>query len=250
MLIKNELHDDVLVLTFNHPKPQNPFNEEMQKTLMQFLKDAQENEKIKSIVLYGGDSRSFSAGGDFAEIIALNDEKIVADYLDHIVSFYIEILKVNKPIVAAVNQYAIGIGFQVALCADYRIGTENTKFLMPELKNGVACTLGGLMTEYIFGRFIMQQICYACEKISVQQCLDWKLLNEICDEEKFLETAINKAKFFGNFPDKAFRGTKEMNNARFIEALDKVRIDSIRVHCDVIKHQQHVKYMSTILKRE
>jgi len=247
MLILSELHNDILVLTFNHPKPQNPFNATMQLELVKCLKDANENEEIKAVVLYGGKTRSFSAGGDFKEIIELNDEKIVAQYLSDIVDFYIEILKFNKPLIAAVNNYAIGIGFQVALCTDFRIGTINTKYLMPELKNGVACTLGGLMTEFIFGRFIMQQICYECNPLTLEQSLNLKLINEIADENSLLEKAIEKASFFGNFPDKAFRGTKEVNNKRFIEQLNSVRVDTMKVHCDVIFHNQHRNYMEKIL---
>lgn len=250
MLIINEQYDDVLVLTFNHPKPQNPFNASMQLELMKCLNEAKINNQIKAVVLYGGKNRSFSAGGDFKEIIELQDEKIVANYLNDIVDFYINILSFNKPIVAAIDNYAIGIGFQVALCTDYRIGTSNTKYLMPELKNGVACTLGGLMTEFILGRFIMQQICYECEVISVQQSLDWKLLNEITENEIIVEKAIEKARFFGNFPDKAFRGTKQVNNKRFIEQLNLVREDTIKVHCDVVINKQHVKHMENILGKK
>lgn len=250
MLIINEQYDDVLVLTFNHPKPQNPFNAAMQMELMKHLNEANKNDQIKAIVLYGGKDRSFSAGGDFKEIIVLQDEKIVANYLNDIIDFYINILSINKPIIAAVDSYAIGIGFQVALCADYRIGTSSTRYLMPELKNGVACTLGGLMTEFILGRFIMQQICYECEVISVQQSLDWKLLNEITETKTIVERAIEKAKFFGNFPDKAFRGTKQVNNKRFIKQLNEVREDTINVHCDVVINKQHVKYMENILGKK
>ena len=250
MLIINDLYDGVLVLTFNHPKPQNPFNASMQIELMKHLNTAKENGEIKAVVLYGGKGRSFSAGGDFKEIIELNDQNIVAKYLSDIVDFYISILAFNKPLIAAVDNYAIGIGFQVALCTDYRIGTSNTKYLMPELKNGVACTLGGLMTEFIFGRFIMQQICYECNPLTTQQSLEWKLLNEITEPDSIIEKTIEKAKYFGNFPDKAFRGTKAVNNQRFIEQLQNVREDTIKVHCDVIFHNQHRKYMETILGRK
>ena len=250
MLIINELHDEVLVLTFNHPKPQNPFNASMQIELMNHLNNAKENDKIKAVVLYGGKDRSFSAGGDFKEIIELNDQNIVAQYLSDIIDFYIAILDFNKPLIAVVENYAIGIGFQVALCTDYRIGTSNTKYLMPELKNGVACTLGGLMTEFIFGRFIMQQICYECNPLTIEQSLEWKLLNEITDADSIIQKAVEKASYFGNFPDKAFRGTKAVNNNRFIEKLHQIREDTIKVHCDVIFHNQHRNYMEKILGKK
>ena len=69
MLILSEIHNEVLLLTFNHPKPQNPFNAAMQTELINHLTEADENELIKAVILYGGKDRSFSAGGDFKEII-------------------------------------------------------------------------------------------------------------------------------------------------------------------------------------
>jgi enoyl-CoA hydratase/carnithine racemase len=112
----------------------------------------------------------------------------------------------------------------------------------------VACTLGGLMTEYIFGRFAMQHFCYESGKIHAQECLKWKLLNELTSSETLLEKAIEKAEFYGNFPDKAFRGTKRINNARFIQALESVRKNTVDVHVDVIKSNQHRQHMENILK--
>jgi carboxymethylproline synthase len=250
MLILSEMHQDVLLLTFNHPKPQNPFNAAMQTELAKQLMEADKNESVKAVVLYGGKNRSFSAGGDFKEIMEeLNSKEIIAAYLNNIVDFYIHILSFSKPLVAAVNNYAIGVGFQVALCTDYRIGTNDTKYLMPELKNGVACTLGGLMTEFIFGRFVMQEICYECKTLSAEQSLQYKLLNTISTNEDIIEKAIEKATYYGNFPHIAFRGTKQVNNKRFIHELNKVRQDTANVHCEVILNQEHKKYMESILGR-
>ena len=248
MLILSEMHQDVLLLTFNHPKPQNPFNAAMQRELTTLLIEADKNESVKAVILYGGKNRSFSAGGDFKEIMEeLNSKEIIATYLNNIVDFYIQLLSFSKPLVAAIDHYAIGVGFQVALCTDYRIGTSNTRYLMPELKNGVACTLGGLMTEYILGRFAMQEICYECKTLTVEQSLQYKLLNTIASSDDIIELALEKATYFGNFPQIAFRGTKQANNKRFIASLNSVREDTANVHCDVILNQEHKKYMESIL---
>ena len=54
MLILSEMHQDVLLLTFNHPKPQNPFNAAMQRELTTLLIEADKNESVKAVILYGG----------------------------------------------------------------------------------------------------------------------------------------------------------------------------------------------------
>lgn len=248
-LLKKELMDTVLVLTFNHEKPQNPFSEGLQDAVIEALHEASENKDVNAVVLYGGDNRSFSVGGDFKEAIELGEASVIAHALNKVVDLYIELLKFNKPLIAAVDNFAIGMGFQIALLTDYRVGTERTTFLMPELKNGVACTLGGVMTEFILGRFIMQDICYGNQKIKMEDALHWKLINEIVSSESLLDTAVAKATVYGTYPQTAFQGTKQVNNQRFINAIEACRQATIDVHTSVFLKKEHHQHMSTILSK-
>jgi enoyl-CoA hydratase/carnithine racemase len=121
---------------------------------------------------------------------------------------------------------------------------------MPELKNGVACTLGCAMTEYLFGRFIMQEICYGGNKIAMEKALHWKLVNEHADAHSLLQRAIEKAAEYAAFPSKAFQGTKHINNRRYIEILENARQDTVDVHTDVFMNREHKNHMENILKRK
>lgn len=239
--------EHVLVLTFNHEKSQNPFSDTLQDALMEALKNAAADEQVHAVVLYGGHNRSFSVGGDFKEAIALGKPESIGKALSKVVDLYIAILTLNKPIIAAIDNYAIGMGFQIALLADYRITTQQTTFLMPELKNGVACTLGSVMTEFLFGRFIMQEICYEGNKLTIDYCQNLKLINEITLKENLLQRAIEKAKQYGSFPHKAFRGTKQVNNLRFINCIENSREDTIKVHIEVFTNKEHQQHMTKIL---
>ena len=246
-ILLQEQRENILLLTFNHVKPQNPFSDELQDALMEAIGNAEKNDAVHGVVLFGGHGRSFSVGGDFKEAIELGDAGIIGNALSKVVDLYIAILRLNKPLIAALDNHVIGMGFQIAILADHRIATGNTSFLMPELKNGVACTLGCAMTEYLFGRFIMQEICYEGNKISLQDALHWKLINEISEKEYVLEKAIKKAIQYSKFPQKAFRGTKQVNNKRFIDILESVRQDTIDVHTDVFLNKEHHSHMETIL---
>lgn len=248
-ILLQEQTDHVLVLTFNHSKPQNPFSDELQLALIETLRKAEIDDTVHAVVLYGGYDRSFSVGGDFKEAVELGDPELIGKALNQVVDLYVEILKFNKPLIAAIDNHAIGMGFQIAILADYRIATQNTIFLMPELKNGVACTLGGVMTEYLFGRLVMQEICYEGNKVSLQDCLHWKLINEVTVKENILMVAVEKARQYGNFPHNAFRGTKRVNNKRFIDVLEQTRQDTIDVHIDVFISKEHRQHMETILRK-
>jgi len=241
--------EQVCVLTFNHEKPQNPFSDALQDALTDALEEAAKREDIRAVVFYGGNNRSFSVGGDFKEAIELGDPGVIAAALNKVVDLYIAVLKLNKPLIAAIDHYAIGMGFQIALLADYRVATERTTFLMPELKNGVACTLGGLMTEFILGRFIMQDICYGNNKIALADALQWKLINELAAPEELLQKAIAKAAVYGAYPQRAFRGTKQVNNRRFIAAVEACRQDTVDVHTAVFLNKEHQSHMSAVLSK-
>jgi len=240
---------NILLLTFNHEKAQNPFSEALQDAVTAAIAEAENDDNINAIVLYGGENRSFSVGGDFKEAVELGDPAIIANALNKVVDLYVAILKCTKPVIAAVDKHAIGMGFQVAILVDYRICTETTSFIMPELKNGVACTLGCAMTEYLHGRFIMQEICYEGNKIPINNLIHWKIVNETVTESTLVERAIEKAKQYGAYPSKAFRGTKRINNSRFIKLLEEVRQHTIDVHTDVFISKEHRRHMENILGR-
>jgi carboxymethylproline synthase len=246
-ILLKERRENILLLTFNHEKSQNPFSEALQDAVMAAIEDAEKDDEVAAIVLYGGEGRSFSAGGDFKEAVEMGDPEVIAFALNKVVDLYVTILRSTKPVVAAIDKHAIGMGFQVAILADYRICTEHTAFIMPELKNGVACTLGCAMTEYLFGRFVMQEICYEGNKIPSGSLLHLKLVNEITDAGSLLSRAIEKAQQYGAYPSKAFRGTKRANNARYIQILEDVRQQTIDVHTDVFISKEHRTHMENIL---
>lgn len=249
MILKKQLHDKVMVLTFNHEKIQNPFSEELYIAVIDALKEGEQDDKVEAFVLYGGDERSFSAGGDFKEIIEYCTFDRVKLALDNIIDFYISILKITKPVVAAVDNYCIGMGFQVALCTDYRVVSDRAKFIMPELKNGVACTLGGLMLEFLIGRLQMIPICFDGNKIPLNDCKRLGIANEIHLAEEVLKIAIERAAYYGSFPTMAFRGTKRVNNLRFVNALEQVREETSIVHFSVFQSNQHRKHMENIITK-
>lgn len=249
MILKKQLFNNVMVLSFNHEKVQNPFSEELYNSVLAALIEGENDDTINAFVLYGGEDRSFSAGGDFKEIIDYCTFDRVKQTLDNIIDFYIGILKINKPIIAAIDNYCIGMGFQVALCTDYRVVSDRAKLIMPELKNGVACTLGGLMLEYLIGRLNMIPICFDGNQIPLEDCKRLGIANEIHLAEEILKIAIERAGYYGSFPTMAFRGTKRVNNSRFIEALESVREETSIVHFSVFEANQHRKHMEKIISK-
>ncbi|MGY4257854.1 carboxymethylproline synthase [Bradyrhizobium sp. USDA 4516] len=229
-ILKTEDRGAVLVARFNHGNANNPMSLELEKAVRSICHETEDNSAIRALVLTGGNDRSFCVGGDFNEVIRLSERAEVEGFIDRMIDFYSTILNVTKPTVAAIGGYAIGIGFQVALSCDWRVGSLETKLLMWELKHGFACTIGGYMLESFLGRAAMSDIIYGCEAIPISWAADHKLLNEVVDSKSLVDSAIARAKTLSEFPEITFRRTKELFNQRFIAGLREIALDTKEAH--------------------
>jgi len=246
-IVNETLNDGILMVQFNHKHYNNPFSNELEKAVSESLIRAEEDPEVKAVILTGGINRSFSVGGDFNEVKELKGGKEVEDWIDGVVELYMSCLRLSKPSIAAVDKYAIGIGFQLALTCDWRIGTEGCKFVMPELKHGIACTLGQYMLEKSLGRAAMQEIVFDCEVISTENCLRYGLLNKVTKGEDLYREAEKTAKKMASFPEVSFRKTKKMINESYIKGLEEVTDNSKVVHRASFGDGQAQQFMNKIV---
>ncbi|RZN06372.1 enoyl-CoA hydratase/isomerase family protein [Bradyrhizobium genosp. SA-3] len=229
-VLETESLGAVLVARFNHANAHNPMSLELENAVRSICRETEENPAIRALVLTGGNDRSFCTGGDFNEVAQLSGRAAVEKHIGRLIDFYCTILNVTKPTVAAVGGYAVGLGFQVALCCDWRVGSPETKLLMWEVKYGIACTIGGYMLESFVGRAAMSDIIYGCEAVPVSWAVDHKLLHEVVDSGNVVEAAIARAQVLSEFPDITFRRTKETVNQRFVAGLRDIATDAKEAH--------------------
>ncbi|WP_066506781.1 enoyl-CoA hydratase/isomerase family protein [Bradyrhizobium macuxiense] len=229
-ILKMEARGAVLIATFNHVNALNPMSLELENAVRSVCRETERNPSIRALVLTGGNDRSFCAGGDFKEVAQLSGRAAVEAFIDRWIDFYCTILNVTKPTVAAVGGHAIGVGFQVALSCDWRVGSPETKLLMWELKHGIACTIGGYMLETFVGRAAMSDIIYGCEVVPISWAAEHKLLHQVVDPSSLVETAIERARILSEFPEITFRRTKESTNRRLIVGLRAIAHEAKEAH--------------------
>lgn len=248
------LHDGVLHVQFNRDKDTNSFSRQMTLELTDVCKQVQqdgesEEPQIGVLVLTGGTNRSFSVGGDFCDVSQLDEEQEIRSYLGEIIDLYIDLLKINVPVVAAIDKYAIGQGLQVALMSDWRVGTDRCQLQMPELKNGVACPLGSGILEFLCGRAKMQQFVFDCEFISAEASRDHALLSQISSVESLQADALSMARKLQKYPRASFTTTKKIQNQRFIEAIESGREASSQAHVAAFMRKAGKQHFDKILGR-
>ncbi|MDX5400928.1 MAG: enoyl-CoA hydratase [Rhodobacterales bacterium] len=135
-----DVEDHVALITLNRPQALNALNDQLLGELADALTACQNNEKVRCIVLTGSE-KAFAAGAD----IKMMAEKSFVDVFagDLFTPESEQILRVRKPIIAAVSGYALGGGCELAMMCDFIIASDTAKFGQPEINLGVVAGLGG-----------------------------------------------------------------------------------------------------------
>lgn len=138
-----EKRDGIARLTFNRPEVMNARNRQMREEIVQVMTEIRDDPDIRVAVLTGAGDRAFSAGRDLKEaaqekrpIIESRQQKLERGDTETIANL-------NKPIVAAINGYALGGGLEMALACDIRVAVDEAKLGLPEVTRGMIPGSGG-----------------------------------------------------------------------------------------------------------
>lgn len=143
-----EIENHVATIQLNRPDAMNALNRELLGELASALKEADENERVRCIILTGS-AKAFAAGADIKEMA---DQSYVDMYLGN---FFVDeaesIARTRKPVIAAVAGYALGGGCELALMCDFIIAADTAKFGQPEINLGILPGIGGTqrLTRFI-----------------------------------------------------------------------------------------------------
>ncbi|MBO6866397.1 MAG: enoyl-CoA hydratase [Thalassococcus sp.] len=135
-----EVEDHVATIKLNRPEALNALNSQLLGELAEALKDADQNEKVRCIILTGS-AKAFAAGADIKE---MSEKTFVEMFMSDFFGAESDaVTKVRKPIIAAVAGYALGGGCELAMMCDFIIAADNAKFGQPEINLGVVAGIGG-----------------------------------------------------------------------------------------------------------
>ena len=250
-----DVEDGIARVTFRRDKDTNAFCRDMTLDLMDVCRTVAEDElspepRFTALVLTGGMGRSFSVGGDFNDVSVLEHEHEVRPWLGEIIDLYIAILSVNIPVVAAMDRFAIGQGLQVALMADWRIGTTRVPALdaRAQERRRVSARLGDPR-----GSAGASQDARTPARLRIHRRRRGP--GAVPPQRDHTARASSKRPHFGSrrdlrlYPRTPYVTTKRIHNGRFIAALEEVREPSSQAH--VASFEQHTgkSHFDRILKR-
>ncbi|MBY5987059.1 putative enoyl-CoA hydratase echA8 [Roseovarius sp. THAF27] len=135
-----EVEDHVAKITLNRPDALNALNDQLLGELVDALQDAEGNDKVRCIVITGSE-KAFAAGAD---IKMMSEKSFVDVFAGNLFGPEADaIVRIRKPIIAAVSGYALGGGCELAMMCDFIIAADNAKFGQPEINLGVMAGMGG-----------------------------------------------------------------------------------------------------------
>jgi enoyl-CoA hydratase/carnithine racemase len=144
-----DVDDGIAVVTLNRPDRMNAVDSALRSELTGALRSLNHDPAVRAVVLTGAGARAFCAGQDLDEAASIAWQQI-APWLTAQHAMYQSVRDLDKPCVAAINGVAAGAGFQIALCADWRVAADDTRIGQPEVKAGLASIVGSyLMTLHV-----------------------------------------------------------------------------------------------------
>lgn len=188
--LKVEIFKNIALVTMNRPKAMNALNNETLEELLSVLKSIEEEEKIWGVILTG-EGKAFVAGADISQMKDYSSEegRKYADYAQKIFNF---LENLEKPVIAAINGYALGGGCELAMSCDLRIASEKAVFGQPEVNLGVIPCFGGTQRlSRLIGVGRAKDLIYTGRLINVEEALQFGLVNKVVSSEKLLEEAIH-----------------------------------------------------------
>lgn len=178
-IIQTQYNDQILTVTLSRPEAMNALNIELLDGLRVIIQELYQNKDTKGIILTGDGEKAFAAGADVKEFTSLRpEEALLLSQKGQQLFKLIE--DCPKPVIAAVNGFALGGGCELAMACHIRIATENAKFGQPEVTLGIIPGYGGTqrLTQLV-GRGKALELMLTAEMISAQEAKSIGLVNHV-----------------------------------------------------------------------
>lgn len=178
----------ILTITINRPNQLNALNRETISELNQAINEAQNNTSIRVIILTGSGEKAFVAGADIKEFAHFNIDEGKALSADGHHRLFDLIENTTKPVIAAVNGFALGGGLELAMACHLRVASDNAKMGLPEVSLGVIPGYGGTQRlAQLVGKGKANELIFTAEMIKAEEALNLGLVNHVVPQAELLD---------------------------------------------------------------
>jgi enoyl-CoA hydratase len=187
--VRCEIEGDIAVVTIDNQPALNALNAPTLTQLDQTFDELAGNKNVRGVILTGGGEKAFVAGADISEFLKVKGNEAIA-FMSRGQRIFDKIEAFDRPVIAAINGFALGGGNELALCCDIRIAAENAVFGQPEVNLGILPGYGG--TQRLprrIGPGKAKEIIFADERVNAQEALRIGLVERVVARGQALDEA-------------------------------------------------------------
>jgi len=185
--IKYEVKNNIGYVTISRPEALNALNRTVLEELFDVFNRIDEDEDVRAVILTG-EGRSFVAGADIAQMSTMNtpEGRSFVIYGQKVMHF---MEKLEKPIIAAINGFALGGGCELSMACDIRIASSKAKFGQPEVGLGIIPGFGGTQRlSKLVGKGMAKYLILSAETINAEEALRIGLVERVVEPEELIPT--------------------------------------------------------------
>ncbi len=245
-----EVADGVATITINRPAKYNALNQTVREALSDFFKKAEEDDSVRVIVLTGAGEKAFAAGADITGFPGIDSKEVrPAVKQGQDLSVYME--SIGKPVIAAVNGFALGGGCELAMACDIRYASANARFGQPEILLGIIPGYGGTVRlPRLVGLGNAKELVFTGDQIKADEALRIGLVNKVFDSIEALHEGVKElaAKLIEK-PGVAIKLAKQSLNNSWQQSLHDNLAFELDVFCQTFDTEDKEEGVAAFLEK-
>jgi len=193
-VVLTELSERILTITINRPEKLNALSSEVLSALASSIDDARRNSEIGALILTGAGEKAFVAGADIGELSRLSPIE-GRDHSRKGQALFAHLESLGKPVIAAINGFALGGGCELAMACTIRIASRSARFGQPEVNLGIVPGYGGTQRlARLVGEGRAMELCLTGDQITADEAWRIGLVNKVVEPSELLAAAREMAK--------------------------------------------------------
>ncbi len=187
--VRCQIEEGIAVVTIDNQPALNALNSVLLGQLDKVFSNLTSNPEVKGVLITGGGEKSFVAGADISEFTNIGGDK-APEFMSRGQRIFDRIEAFDRPVIAAINGFALGGGNELAMCCDIRIAAENALFGQPEVNLGIIPGYGGTQRlPRLIGPGKAKEIIFADERINAQEALRLGLVDRVVPKGQAVDEA-------------------------------------------------------------
>ncbi len=242
-----EVQDNIATITLNNPKYLNPIDEELADELSKSISICATKEDIRAVILTGA-GKNFCSGVDIKTL--QRDSDSARSIIRKTALPTLRIRDLRKPVIASIRGAAAASGFNLALACDFRVCTEEAKFIQNFANIGLVNDMGGIyLLTQMLGAAKATELLMTGRTVYAQEAKELNLVNQVVSSEQLEMSTWELATELASGPTKALGGMKALINRCKFKEFDEIIDEEYKFQTDCVKSEDSKEGLTAFLEK-